>query len=399
MAHTFSLENTFGAGERLRSDLQSAAQNREFNTLRLRGEEQRQDIAGREFEADQQRANTEKLLTGFQIMQNNPGVTPDVLDELGRSGIINPNTIPQMLQEATNSPETFAQKMADAESRIRLQLGQARQQPQFDAPRAGVDPTTGERVFGQIDPATGQSRTVEGLAPPVGGVSGPGAAERFFGSLTEGLPPEEQLSARRRQLGLEPRAVGSADITIAGDPELTGDVAESRATIAQRVEFGRKTGISRANTIDKGFESIQAINTNVRNLDKAIAAIDEGASTGAIESRFLPTIRKATVKLEQVQSLLGLDVVGGVTFGALSKGELDLALTVALPVGLQPAELRQWIVDKQAAQLKLRDYFAAQIDFLDQGGTIAGFLRQQQRGAPTEGAAGGTVIDFADLPP
>ena len=140
------------------------------------------------------------------------------------------------------------------------------------------------------------------------------------------------------------------------------------------------TGASRAKLIDDGFESIQGIDVNIRNLDKAIAAIDAGTSTGAIESRFFPTIRKSTVALEQIQKQLGLDVIGGVTFGALSKGELDLALAVALPTGLQPAELRQWIEDKKVAQTKLRAYFSGQVDFLDQGGTVAGFMRAQERG-------------------
>ena len=183
MAHTFSLENTFGAGQRLKSDLASAAQSREFGSLRLTGERQRQDIEQREFDADQQRANAENLLEAFQIMRNNPGSTPDVLDKLGAGGIINRDRIPDMLLEARTSPQTFQQKMADAESKIRLKLGQAATQPTFGAPVAGVGAEGPE--FRRFAP-TGESRVVEDFAPATG-ISAAGASERFFGSLKSDL--------------------------------------------------------------------------------------------------------------------------------------------------------------------------------------------------------------------
>ncbi len=180
-------------------------------------------------------------------------------------------------------------------------------------------------------------------------------------------------------LGFIPRAVGTGAITTATQPGLTEKVAESEATIKQRTKFADMTGASRAKAIDAGFERVEKIDSNIRNLDRAIEAIDTGASTGAIESRFFPTLRQSTVELEQVQKELGLDVVGSVTFGALSEAELDLALQTALPTKLEPQALRGFLVGKRAAQEKLRAYYQDQIDFLDQGGTIAGFLRGRNR--------------------
>lgn len=371
MPQTFNLGNALQAGDAVKAN----AQNREFNSLKMSGERQRQDLTQREFNADQQQKNTEKLLRGFEIMRDNPGITPQVLDELGRTGIINTETIPDMLAEAQSNPESFAQKIRNAESQIRLSIGQPRDKPTFGAPVAGVN-EQGDASFRRFAP-TGESTEVEGFAPSVG--TSTSAQGRFFGSLTEGLSPEDQERARRVQLGLDPRAVGSANITIAGDDDLTENVADSQATIAQRKKFGEATGASRAKLIDKGFENINQVNANIRNIDRAVSAIDEGASTGAIESRFFPTFRQATIKLEQVQKELGLDVIGAVTFGALSKGELDLALATALPTGLQPEELKEFLIGKKAAQEKLRTYYSDQIDFLDQGGSIAGFVRQMER--------------------
>lgn len=203
------------------------------------------------------------------------------------------------------------------------------------------------------------------------------------------LKPEKDLTAEQKAVAIKLDLLpGAGQKTgkerIASDEELTEDVAKSEAVIEQRKEFAKKTGASRAKSIDSGFDKINKIDANIRNIDRAIAAIDEGASTGAIESRFFPTLRKATIDLEQVQKELGLDVVGSVTFGALSKPELDLALQTGLPTKLEPSDLKDYLIKRKAAQDKLRNYFSEQIDFLDQGGSIAGFLRQKGRGGANQ---------------
>ncbi len=223
--------------------------------------------------------------------------------------------------------------------------------------------------------------------------AGTPAEQAAFEALIAEFTPEEQRKARRAKAGIAPRAVGSAAITTATQEGLTEQVAASEEIIRQRTKFAELTGASRAKAIDKGVESIQKIDVNIRNLDQAIAALDAGASTGAIESRFLPTIRASTVALEQIQAQLGLDVIQSVSFGALSEGELNLALATALPTGLEPAELREWIINRQAAQRKLRKYLSDQVQFLDQGGTVAGFLREEQR---KQDAAGGDDGDDFD---
>ncbi len=216
------------------------------------------------------------------------------------------------------------------------------------------------------------------------------AEQETFEALIAGFSDEDKRVARRIKAGLDPRAVGSAAITTAVTEDLTEQVAESEAVIRQRTKFAEMTGTSRAKAIDAGFDSIKKIDGNIRNLDKAVAALDGGAQTGAVISRFTPTIRASTVALEQIQKTLALDVINSATFGPLSERELALALATALPTGLQPAELREWIVNRQAAQTKLRGYLSDQIDFLDQGGSIAGFLRSQQRA----GGGNGDTLRF-----
>lgn len=205
------------------------------------------------------------------------------------------------------------------------------------------------------------------------------AGQREFASLTAGFTPEERAKAQRVRARIEAPAVGSAAITTATTEGLTEKLATSEEEIKQRTKFAEMTGASRSKTIDDAFSRVQKIDTNLGNINRAIQAIDDGASTGAIESRFFPSFRRSTKELEQVQKELGLDVIGSVTFGALSEGELNLALETALPTNLEPQALREFLVNKREAQTKLRQYFRDQMDFLDDGGTISQFLRQQER--------------------
>jgi hypothetical protein len=203
------------------------------------------------------------------------------------------------------------------------------------------------------------------------------AGTREFKALTAGLSDNQKQEAKLIKLGLSPRAVGSAIQTIA-EKDLAELVGNASATIKQREKFGEATGASRAKTIDKGFQRITQIDAGIRNIERAVALLDKGAGVGSIES-LLPSFKAASVALDNIQGLMALDVVGATTFGALSKGELDLAKEIALPTGLDTDQLIEHLRDKKTAQTKLRDYFSEQIQFLDQGGTVAGFLRQKER--------------------
>lgn len=210
------------------------------------------------------------------------------------------------------------------------------------------------------------------------------AGQREFEALTKDLPEEQKKEAALIKLGLSPRAVGSAIQTIS-EKNLAEEIGKTEAIIAQRKKFGEMTGSSRAKMIDKGFEKIVKIDLGISNLDKAIAAIDDGASTGFLQ-KFTPSIRASSVALEQVRNTLALDVLNSATFGALSEKELELVKKTAMP-DLPPPELRVWLQERKIAEQKLKAYFQEQINFLDQGGTVAGFLRSKEREQETQPAA------------
>jgi hypothetical protein len=116
----------------------------------------------------------------------------------------------------------------------------------------------------------------------------------------------------------------------------------------------------------KAFDKIQTLSTAISNYDEAIAAIDSGAETGVIDS-LLPSFRQASIELDNVVKRLGLDVVGNTTFGALSESELKFALAAAIPTGLQPAELKEWLIAKRDAQKKVKERVEEAASFLSTG--------------------------------
>jgi hypothetical protein len=170
-------------------------------------------------------------------------------------------------------------------------------------------------------------------------------------------------------------------------PELAG-LREAEKLEAQ---LGRKAGVARevrqatrqaeisSDIVEKSFEQMGAARKNISNIDRAISAIDKGAKTGAIE-RFLPSIRTASRELDQIRGELGLDVVGAVTFGALSKGELDLAMDTALPTGLDEPQLKLWLERKREAQTKvIRNLREAALFLSEPGNTVADFIRSKDQ--------------------
>ena len=113
------------------------------------------------------------------------------------------------------------------------------------------------------------------------------------------------------------------------------------------------------------------------NLEMVVPLIGQGANIGPIVS-FFPSFRAATVRLEQEQKRLGLDVINSVTFGALSERELQLAQDVALPLRLKGDDLIIWVNERIAAKRKLASYLEDQAIFLSNGGTQTEWLVKQR---------------------
>lgn len=209
----------------------------------------------------------------------------------------------------------------------------------------------------------------------------PPAGTQEFNQLVEDATGDDEVRAKaaRIKLGMDPRAVGSASQTIASEGT-TEQVAESEAEIAA-------TAAAATDAIAMSTEAIkrlEPIRTKIANYDEAIRAIDSGAGTGVIKS-FFPSIKTASIELDNARGFMGLDIIGGTTFGALSESELAFALDTALPTKLEGPELRAWIERKKAAQMKLSQELEKAAIYLGKpGNTPAGYLEFQRNSGPQE---------------
>jgi len=156
--------------------------------------------------------------------------------------------------------------------------------------------------------------------------------------------------------------------------------AEDRGVnLQQKRAQGRTLGKDAAKAASTASKEVTSLRRNNLLLKKVIGEVKAGADTGPLSSK-LPSFRAASVRLNQLRNKLGLDVVGSVTFGALSEGELTLALSTALPNALQGPELIKWTEDKISAQEKLATYLEDQAIFLSEpGNTSAKWIQLQRR--------------------
>jgi hypothetical protein len=155
----------------------------------------------------------------------------------------------------------------------------------------------------------------------------------------------------------------------------TSELSKTEAGIVATNTLAMKNATTKS---EQGREQANAIRGNSYYLDQAIAALNEGANTGSIVKRF-PTLTDAGQKLDQVQRNLGLNIVQATTFGALSRGELDLALATALPTGLSEEALIEWIKTKKAADEKVASIIEEASDYMGiPGNTIAGYYREKR---------------------
>ncbi|MGB1566593.1 MAG: hypothetical protein ACPHA6_13225 [Paracoccaceae bacterium] len=159
------------------------------------------------------------------------------------------------------------------------------------------------------------------------------------------------------------------EITQNSSPEDLAKVAQARR-IAEEDQTRRTVQETRrvdnAEFIAKKFESavdsLKSLNSQLVNLKTAKAALDAGADSGVLR-QYMPSFEAATSQLRTAANNLGLDIVGSVTFGALSAGELNLALRTALDLSLPPPQLREVVDAKVAAIEKAQDelYKAARL--------------------------------------
>jgi len=171
--------------------------------------------------------------------------------------------------------------------------------------------------------------------------------------------------------------------------ELIKAAEERGAELQAKRAGGRAAATESIKASVDAFKGLKTARDNIAFMDEGIRLLDQGAGTGAVEGR-LPSIKAASVRLDNLQARMGLNVIQNTTFGSLSAQELAFALSTALPQGLDAPALLQWMTEKRNAQDKLAKYLEEAAVFLGTPpNTIADFIRfKRQRGQDVQPAAG-----------
>lgn len=141
-----------------------------------------------------------------------------------------------------------------------------------------------------------------------------------------------------------PQTQETKRVDIAGGKALTRDEKDQKLARKALIDDARKVS-------SESFESLRTVRSGLGAYNDAIDAIDAGANSGKMQS-FLPSFTEATINLENAAARLGLNIIQATTFGALSEGELKLAMDTGKPP-LEPVALRKWLVEKRDSQKKL----------------------------------------------
>jgi hypothetical protein len=214
----------------------------------------------------------------------------------------------------------------------------------------------------------------------------------------------EQLAAREKKVGTGEDPVQSSKIlddgTVqflrrSGEVEVKTPEAATKDLIKEAQRFGaelqglrsgeRKAAEESIKQSIDAFKKLAPIKKNIKNLNEGIRLIDEGAQTGVIAKRF-PSIKSASVQLDNLQGRLGLDIIADVTFGALSESELAFAKDTALPIGLEGEPLKEWLTRKRDSQKVLAESLEEAALFLgDPGNNVPDYIRlkRAQQTQPT----------------
>ena len=221
-----------------------------------------------------------------------------------------------------------------------------------------------------------------------------------FSNMPEG-PEKQQFGTLIGAISKTPTVQQKIDIQKGvGDVKSEQDIrtAEGKETKKLEVQTKLAPNLEKQKALSKDaaglstamFKQMGGVEKNIANLEEGIRLIDEGANVGPVD-KWLPSFKAASVEMENLKSRLGMDVIGSVTFGALSKGELDLAMDTAIPPNLGPDQLKAWFQDRIEPQRKLLLALEdASIFLAEDGATIPKLMakrRQERQQSEQEPAA------------
>ena len=143
----------------------------------------------------------------------------------------------------------------------------------------------------------------------------------------------------------------SGNVQRALTPEQVAEIEQEKAAVIRRVE-------DRDELESKIYADVQSAQNFAADFEEVLynvqQAQEKGLSTGTgFLNKYLPKLNEYSSMIDSLEGRLGLGVVGSVTFGALSKGELDLAKSINFNSDLTGEALVKDIENRLIAKQKL----------------------------------------------
>lgn len=401
-------------------DSQEARAQTAFQQQNLLFDQQQQDRAEAQAKAKQMQADlaglSEKIASGTYSSADFAAVAaqhPDLVDEMakmwdGVSAERKQNDVAELFKGVTalkaGRPDLAIQMLEDRATAAE----NSGDQMEADIARATAaaikaDPAAGMTSLGlllqTVDPEAAVSVFGEGRKVQSTNAYANGTTVTVFtdGSKEVTDATGAVLSGADAQAAVDAAMQSEAEQRGANSAAAEGGKLQTQIDMSTEAEAAKEAGKQAITKSGEAFDSLNKARSNIANINVAIDALDRGANSGAI-AKYFPNITEASASLENAMNRLGLDVIGSVTFGALSEGEMRLAMETAVPRNLNEADLKQWLVSKKAAQEKAADALRTAAIYLGTpGNTLAGWLESQGK---TTGAAGsGSPGSSGDLSP
>ncbi len=172
-------------------------------------------------------------------------------------------------------------------------------------------------------------------------------------------------------------ATNVANVAAAKEDAVLNEQLKTKPKIAQ-AEANVKNASDAAK---EAYKDLSVANEKISVYDEAIAALDSGAGTGAIE-KYLPSIKSASIKLDNAKQRLGLKNLQSFK-GSTTERELNISLSTAVPDGLNEAELKSWLQEKKQDQQRVAGILTEAVQFLETG-TLGEWLQQREKPKTSE---------------
>ena len=153
---------------------------------------------------------------------------------------------------------------------------------------------------------------------------------------------------------------GTEEISAAIEAGRKSDIDDARATAAATAE-----GRLAVEQLDETASAVNMAMSQARQNDEFIRLIEQEGANGTLWATYTPEFLRnnATIEFNQLARQAGLDVIASVTFGALSKAELELAMDTAVPRFTTNEAALNYFKRRKEAQLALARELAGYLTF------------------------------------